>query len=217
MTRLCALIASAALVLRPSPSQLLADAGTVNRLVSRSEKREIQDEDDPKAEAACLSMGRLYITYESGDVGPPGVGLRITDPRGRTIGYDFRINKGWQEMPLAQASLDCDQNENTGELRNCKGDFEICGPVSGDYQLQVLPTRSGKYSIAASATGQGKTDESGYEMTNSRAELKGEIRAQMPELLTLQFSREAGTRIRLSKSDEHVADRVKDDAQGTLH
>ena len=215
--RLCTLIAFTALVLRPLPSQLFVDTGAVKALASRAEARHIQEEDDPKGETACFSMGRLYITYESGDVGPPGVGLRIIDPRGRTIGYDFRINKGWQEMPLAQASLDCDQNEDTGELRNCKGDVEICGPISGSYQVQVLPTRSGKYSIAASATSQGKTDRSDYEMTSSRAELTGEISEQRSVLLTLQYSREAGTRIKLSRNDEHLADKIRDDAQGASH
>ena len=160
-------------------------------------------------------MGRLYITYKSDDLGPPGVGLRITDPRGRRIGYDFRTNRGWQELPLAQASLDCEQNEDTGELRNCTGDVEICGPISGSYQVQVLPTHDGKYSVAASATSPGKAHTSACEMASSRAELTGEISKQTPVLLTLQYSREPGSRIKLSRSDGYLADRVKDNAEGS--
>jgi hypothetical protein len=217
MKRIWALVALTVLVLAPSSSQLHADARDAQASASRAETRQIQEKDDPYGDTACSSMGRLDITYETGDMGPPGVGLRVTDPRGRTIGYDFRINKGWQEMPLAQASLECDQNEDTGELRNCKGDVEICGPIRGAYQLHVLPTRNGKYSIAASATSQAKTDESGHEMTSSHVELKGEIRERKPVLLTLQYSREAGSRIKLSRSDEHIADRVRDEAQGASH
>ena len=215
MTRLCALPALIALVLPPLSSQLLADARTVKALASRAEALQIEAEDDPRDEAACFTKERLYITYETGDFGPPGVGLRITDPRGRSIGYDFRNNRGWQELPLAQASMDCEQNEDTGELRNCKGDVEICGPISGAYQLQVLPTHNGKYSIAASAISQGRRDEFGYEITNSRTELKGEIREQKPVQLTLQYSREARSRITLSRNYEHSADRAKDNAEGS--
>lgn len=214
MTRLCAIVLMA-LVLQPSPSRLLADAGTVKALASRTEARQIQDEDDPKGEAACFSRGRLDIAYESGDVGPPGVGLRITDPRGRTIGYDLRINKGWQEMPLAQASLYCDQNLDTGQLRNCQGEIEICGPISGSYQVQVLPVRNGRYSITASAAIQGKVDEPGYKMTGFRAELTGEINEQKIELITLQYSREAGAEIKLSRNDKHPAE--EGNAQGVSH
>lgn len=217
MTRLWALIACIALGLPTSPAQLLADAPAVKALASRAEGRQIEKEDDPEDEAACFSMGRLHITYESGNVGPPGVGLRITDPRGRTIGYDFRGNQGWQEIPLAQASLDCDQNEDTGELRNCKGEIEICGPITGAYQVRVLPTRNGKYSITVSATSQGKTNASDYTMTTSHVELEGEIREYKPALLRLQYSREAGSQITLSGSDEHLTARIKEAAQDATY
>lgn len=217
MRRLRALIALTALVMQSSSSQLLADDGTVKVFASQAEALQIQEEDEPKREDACFSMGRLYISYESGDVGPPGVGLRITDPRGRRIGYDFRLNKGWQEMPLAQVSLDCDQNEDTGELRNCKGDVDICGPISGSYQVQVLPTHDGKYSIAVSATSPDKAHTSGYEMASSRAELTGEISKQKPVLLTLQYSREPGSRIKLRRSDGYLPPGVKDDERDVSH
>jgi hypothetical protein len=118
-------------------------------------------------------MGRMTIDYASGETGLPKAGFRITDPRGREIGYDPRTNRGWQAMPLAQAFLECEENDGTGELEQCKGHVEICGPVSGTYQIEVLPTHSCKYSITVSATSQRTRTEFGYDTTSSRADLKG--------------------------------------------
>ena len=57
-------------------------------------------------------------------------------------------------MPLAQAFLDCEENEDTGELRNCKGHIEICGPMSDTYQIVLSSAHSSKYSISVSARSQ---------------------------------------------------------------
>src|SRR5262249_27904425 len=94
--------------------------------LSPPETRGIYVEADPEQEQACFSMGRMTIDYASGETGLPTVGFRIIDPRGREIGYDPRTNRGWQQMPLAQAFLDCQENEDTGELRSCEGHIEIC-------------------------------------------------------------------------------------------
>src|SRR5207245_6196593 len=76
------------------------------------------------------------------------------------------------------AFLDCEENEDTGELRNCKGHIEICGPMSGTYQIVLSSAHGSKYSISVSASSQRKRDGAGYEMTGSRADLKGDIRGQ---------------------------------------
>jgi hypothetical protein len=179
----------------------------LNTSFSKPEARELRDEADPEAEQACFSMGRITLNYASGEVGPPTIGFRITDPRGRTIGFDPRINEGSQEMPLAQAFLDCDENEETGELRHCKGHIEICGPISGIYQVEVLPTRSGTYSMNASATSQRMRIESGFHTTSSQADFEGEVFEHQPARLQLRYSRETGSQIKLTGSDQHLADR----------
>jgi hypothetical protein len=189
------LVTLAASVLLTTASHLRAEL-RFNTSLSKPEAREIRDEADPDAEQACFSMGRITLNYSSGEAGPPAIGFRITDPRGRTIGYDPRTNEGWQEMPLAQAFLDCDENEETGELRHCKGHIEICGPVSGIYQVDVLPTRSGTYSMNASATSQRTRNKTGFQTTSSLADLKGEVFEQQPVRLLLQYSREAGSQIK---------------------
>lgn len=115
---------------------------------------EIRDEVDPTDQRSCYSMGQISLTYVSGEIGPPNVGLRITDPRGRTIGYDPRADEAWQELPLAEGFVDCDENEDTRELRNCTGHVQICGPISGTYKVEILPAQDGKYSISVSGTSQ---------------------------------------------------------------
>jgi len=186
---------------------LFAAVGVDERVLSRPETREFYVEADPEHEQACFSMGRVTIDYASGETELPKVGFRIIDPRGREIGYDPRTNRGWQQMPLAQAFLDCEENEDTGELRNCKGHIEICGPMSGTYQIVLSSAHSSKYSISVSASSQRKRDGAGYEMTESRADLKGDIRGQEAAVVVLQYSREAGTPITLTVSDRHLADR----------
>ncbi len=200
------LVTLVASVLPMTSSHLRAEF-RLNTSLSKPDAREIRDEADPEAEQACFSMGRIALNYASGEVGPPTIGFRITDPRGRTIGYDPRTNEGWQEMPMAQAFLDCDENEETGELRNCKGHIEICGPISGTYQVEVLPTRSGRYSMNATATSQRTRNKTGYHTTSSQADLRGEVFEHQPARLLLQYSREAGSQIKLTGSDQHLADK----------
>jgi hypothetical protein len=96
-------------------------------IVSEAVGREMRQEADPRSdEQDCVSSGKMTIVYASNDSGVPNVAFQITDPRGRKIGYNPDTNRGWQEMPLAEAFLDCEQNDDTGELRECKGHIEIC-------------------------------------------------------------------------------------------
>jgi hypothetical protein len=110
-------------------------------------------------------------------------------------------------MPLAQAYLDCEQNEDTGELSQCKGHIEICGPISGTYRIELSPVQITNYSLEVSAMSRRARNQSGYDVTTSRAELQSEIAEQEPAVLLLQYSREAGTQIKLSGRDQHTANR----------
>ena len=193
-------------LLPSTPVRLLADVGLDKRVLST---RDIYEEADPEYEQSCFSMGRLTIEYAGDETGVPNVGFRIIDPRDREIGYDPRTKKGWQELPLAQAFLDCEENEDTGELRQCKGHIEICGPVSGTYRIELLPTRGGKYSVTVSATSQRKRTEVGSDATSSRAELKNEMREEEPAELSLQYSREPGSQVHLSVINQRLTDRGK--------
>jgi hypothetical protein len=194
-----------AAVIPVTAPRLAADMRAAATSAHRGRIGNIRTEADPRDSEACFSMGRLFISYKGSDFGPPGVGLRISDPHGRTIGYDFGQKRGWQELPVAEASVECDENVETGELRNCQGQIEICGPLSGLYKVEVLPTQKGKYSIAVSARSAEKQDVTGFETASSHTELKSEIHDSEHPLLKLQYSREPGTQIRLTKSDERLA------------
>jgi hypothetical protein len=217
MVKAWVLVALTVCTLPVTSWHLFAAVGVDERVLSRPETREICLEADPEQEQACFSMGRMTIDYASGENGLPKVGFRIIDPRGREIGYDPRTNRGWQQMPLAQAFLDCQENEDTGELRSCKGHIEICGPISGRYQIVLSSAHSSKYSISVSASSQRKRGGSGYEMTGSRADLKGDIRGQKAAVLVLQYSREAGTAITLTGSDWHLAGRSNNHDRDASH
>lgn len=174
-------------------------------LAARSPLHQIRDEVDPTDQQSCESMGQIGIVYETGNAGPPNIGLRITDPRGRKIGYDPRAPKVWQELALADGFVECnDLDENTG-LKHCAAHIQICGPVSGTYKLEVLPTQNSTYSITAMGTSESKPDQFGVHSTASHAHYSGDIRKQSTDVLTLNYSREAGTTISLSRNDAQVA------------
>lgn len=205
---LASAVAIAVLPLRASDN--LAALGVDRPFPAHTQGRTVHDETDPKDRQSCYSMGQLSLTYESGPVGALKVGVRITDPRGRRIGYDPQTEKGWQELPLAQGFVDCDEDEESGALRHCTGTIQICGPISGTYKVEVLPAETGPYSISASGTSQETRDDAGFHSTDSRAELKREIQNRTPEVLILKYSREPGTHIELIESDQRVAHRQRE-------
>ena len=184
-------------------------------LMARSPLRQIRDEVDPTDEQSCESMGQIGITYETGNAGPPNIGLRITDPRGRKIGYDPRAPKVWQELPLAYGFVECSEIDDETGLEHCAAHIQICGPVSGTYMLEVLPTQNSTYSISVMGTSESKRDQAGPHSTASGAHYNGEIRKQSPEVLTLNYSREAGTRISLGRNNAQVATSDKSRAPST--
>jgi hypothetical protein len=217
IVRAWVLVALTVCTLPATSWHLFAAVGVDDRALPRPETREIYVEADPDYEQACFSMGRITIEYATDETGLPTVEFRVTDPRGREIGYDPHTSSVWQELPLAQAFLDCEENEDTGELRNCKGHIEICGPVSGTYQIALSSAHRGKYSISVSARSQRKRNGSGYEMTGSQADLKGDIRGPEAAVVMLQYSREAGTPITLTASDRHLADRSRNHDRDASH
>ena len=202
-------IALTVCVLPLASTGLRADRGVGGTLSSRASMREIQGEADPEDEQQCTSMGWMTITYTGGDAGLPKLRFRLTDPRGREIGYDPGTNTGWQKLPVAQAFFHCEEDPDTGDLTECKGHIEICGPISGTYQVELLPTQSGQFSFSAWGTSEITRNGSGYDRTSSRAEWKSEMHEQEPVAVSLQYSRKAGTQIKLTDSNQHFADRVK--------
>jgi hypothetical protein len=184
---------------------------------ARSPLHPMLDEADPTNLQSCESMGKISVIYETGNSGPPSVGLRITDPRGRKIGYDPRVPKVWQELSLTEGFVDCEQDDDTTLRNHCAAHIQICGPVSGTYKLEVLPTQNAKYFIGVVGLSQQTPDQIGFHSTDSRAEYKSEIQRQEPEILMLTYSRQLGTRIKLGTDDSRVTASDKSQAQKPLH
>ena len=186
-------------------------------LSATSPLRQIHDEVDPTDQQSCESMGRIGIMYETGNAGPPNIGLRITDPRGRKIGYDPRAHEVWQELPLAEGFVECNEIDVEPGHEHCVAHIQICGPVSGTYMLEVLPTQNGTYSISVMGASESKPDQAGPHSTATRAHYNSEIRKQSPDVLTLTYSREAGTRISLGRNNPQVATSDKSRAKPSAH
>lgn len=218
MKRKCLLWVFAVSLLHLGVSSVRAaglDADT--NLATRSPLHQIRDDVDPTDQQSCESMGQMGIVYETGNAGPPNIGLRITDPRGRKIGYDPRAPKVWQELPLADGFVECNELEEKTGLKHCAAHIQICGPVSGTYKLEVLPTQNGTYSITVIGTSESTRDQAGPHSTASRAQYRSEIRKQSPDVLTLNYSREAGTKISLGRNDAQVAASDKSRAKPSAH
>lgn len=186
-------------------TRLSARSEIDTHLLSKSSSRPIHLDTDPADEQACFSMGRMVIDYSSGDSGAARPGFRVIDPLGRRIGYDPQTSRSWQEMPLAQAYLDCDQNEETGEFANCIDHIEICGPVSGTYRIELASSQSTSYVIKVLAFSQRTRTGSAYEITTSVADLQGAINHKEPATLLLHYSREPGSQVELAGGSEHIA------------
>lgn len=169
------------------------------REITSVSKRTVRDEADPKDTQSCREMGELDIAYSSENSGAPIIGLVVSDPRGRRIGQDPLNHKLWDEMPLGQAFIDCDE-QDSGEPRACRGSVQICGPVSGNYKVEVIAEKSGSYSVTASGASAQLIAGKRIRSTDSEAEISGTpIQKGSRETLLLTYSREPGTKLGFAK------------------
>lgn len=113
--------------------------------------REAQDERDPDDARDCIALGVLDIAFHTGSSGPPTIGVVLTDPRGRRIGFDPLRKRGWQELPAAQGSIDCDESDGKDA---CRGLVEVCGALSGTYKLEIIANAASDYTLTISARSQ---------------------------------------------------------------
>jgi hypothetical protein len=171
---------------------------------THSRETEIRDEADPQDTQSCRTMGQLQISYLTEDRGAPRVGVIVTDPRNRRIGYDPITSKTWQELPQAEAYVDCE--ENGEELRNCQATIHICGPVSGSYKVQVAAAETAKYSITVSGKSAEVKGRRGVQSTTSHAELSNvTIEKRSRDALVMRYYREPGTNIELLRDGSRLA------------
>lgn len=170
------------------PRSALSDPSVMHTSsLAESSIREPMSELDPGNDGGCLSLGALDIAFRTDNYGSPNVGIILTDPRGRRIGFDPLVKRAWQALPMAQGYIDCDDLEGRG---TCRGVVQICGPVSGTYKVEVVAQKTTAYSLNISARSKEVLRDDGLQFSYSQSDLSNiAIRARSRDILLLNYSR----------------------------
>ena len=161
--------------------------------VSAVDTREVQDEQDPKDAGDCVALGQLDIAFHTNNSGPPTIGIVLTDPRGRRIGFDPLTKLGWQELPMAQGSIDCDDSDGKDA---CRGLVEVCGALSGTYKLEIIANAASDYTLTISARSQEVRDGQHPGSSYSDYDLISiPIRKGSRDFISVTYSRDPNLRI----------------------
>jgi hypothetical protein len=174
---------------------VLSDANIPDTLrVAATSNREIYAESDPDEAGDCVAMGELNLTFRTDSNGPPSVGVVLTDPRGRRIGFDPLSEGAWDDLPDAQGFIDCDALDNDDD--SCWGIVEVCGPLSGVYKIEVIGEKASAYSLRVSARSKRTRVGNGFHDSMSEAHLKDiAIRRGSRDILLLNYSRDPEAKI----------------------
>ena len=166
--------------------------------VAGTRTEEVRDEPDPNEVQSCFALGRLDITFRTEKKGPPEVGVILTDPRGRQIGFDPIQKSGFQQLPEAQGYIDCDAPGAEGA---CTGVIQVCGPISGTYKLEIIAVQNSEYSLSVSGRSQevrGKKHD--LKASHSDAELEEvPISKGSRDILLLDYSRDPQSKVAFKK------------------
>ena len=150
--------------------------------------RELVDELDATDTGDCFSLGELDIMFRTDNTGPPKVGVVLTDPRGRRIGFDPITKNGWQELPVAQGYIDCDDLDGDD---SCRGLVQICGAMSGDYKLEIISQQTTTYSVSVFARSKDILEQNNLQSYHSETNLSSiPIRDGSRDTVLLKYSRE---------------------------
>jgi hypothetical protein len=155
--------------------------------------REIHDEPDPADVGDCIALGELDLIFTTENNGPPNVGVILTDPRGRRIGFDPLTKSSWDDLPMAQGFINCDASYAHGR---CRGVVQVCGPVSGGYKLEVIGQKASIYSVGLSARSKRTRLSKGFHNSLSEADIRHiEARRGSRDIFLVNYSREVDTEI----------------------
>src|SRR5579864_6392057 len=173
------------MVIIPTPARRHANFVDVPSLAG-TRIRDVLDELDPEDISDCLALGVLDIVFRTGNDGSPNVGLVLTDPRGRRIGFDPVTKRAWQALPVAQGDINCDDLDGRG---TCRGVVQVCGPVSGTYKLEIIAQQTTAYSVNIS--GRSKAIPGNDSLHCSETDLNAvAIRARSQNIILLNYSRD---------------------------
>ncbi len=163
--------------------------------VGTANVRALQNESDPRDSESCASLGQLDISFGTDGDGAPKVGVVVTDPRGRKIGYDPLTKKAWDEVPEAGGRIVCDPVSDV-----CRGRIEVCGPVSGAFKVEVIGQRTATYSLSVCARSQETHDGKGLGSSDSAADLnKVAIQSGARDVVMVQYSRDREQRVAVQR------------------
>ena len=175
------------MVIIPRPALSHANFVHVSRLVD-ARIHDFMDELDPDDTEDCVSQGELDIVFRTDENGPPNVGVVLTDPRGRRIGFDPLTKRGWQALPVAQGYIDCDDLSGAD---TCRGVVQVCGPVTGTYRLEVIAQQTTAYSVSVLARSREVLDGNSLQSRFSKTDLNNlAIRKLSREIVLLHYSRD---------------------------
>jgi hypothetical protein len=175
------------MVIIPTPTRSHANFVDVPSLAG-TRIRDVLDELDPEDISDCLPLGILDIVFRTGNDGPPNVGVVLTDPRGRRIGFDPVTKRAWQALPVAQGDISCD---DLGRTNTCRGIVQVCGPISGTYKLEVMALKTTAYSVSVLARSKEVFDGNSLQSHFSKTDLNGlAIRKRSRQIVFLHYSRE---------------------------
>jgi hypothetical protein len=171
------------------PRSALCDRSLVDSIKDRDAGiRKVLEEVDPKDDMDCLSMGELDIVFRTDNNGAPKVGVVLTDPRGRRIGFDPLTKHAWQQFPEAEGYVDCDDLHGSDA---CRGIVQVCGPVSGTYKLEMIGQKTTTYSVSISARSKELVDGGKVHSSRSEAELNNvTLHARSRDIVLLNYSRD---------------------------
>jgi hypothetical protein len=171
--------------------------------VSTVNASEVQDERDPNELEDCLALGELEIGFHTDHSGPPAIGVVLTDPRGRRIGFDPLSGRGWQELPEAQGVIDCDASDGK---QTCRGIVGVCGPLSGVSKVEIIAQETSHFTVSffarSAVTGSRENLRSSDSSLNVRDTM---IRKGSRHVISVNYSRDPALKIalQLEKSYEH--------------
>jgi hypothetical protein len=176
------------------PRPALGDRSLVDSIKDRDAAiLKVLEEIDPKDDVDCPSMGELDIVFRTDNNGAPKVGIMLTDPRGRRIGFDPLTKHAWQQLPEAEGYVDCDDLHGSDA---CRGIVQVCGPVSGTYKLEMIGQKTTTYSVSISARSKELVDGGKVHSSRSEAELNNvTIRARSRDIVWLNYSGDPRERV----------------------
>ncbi len=175
------------IVIIPRPALSHANFAHLSRL-DDARINDFMDELDPDDTEDCFSLGELDIVFRTDKNALPNVGVVLTDPRGRRIGFDPLTKRGWDALPVAQGYVDCD---DLGGADTCRGIVQVCGPISGTYKLEIIAQQATAYSVTISARSKEVLNGNSLQSYRSETDLENvAIRARSRNIVLLNYSRD---------------------------